>query len=115
MSFNSINFEKIIRVWPELSDFSNDSKEQIEIESKYQSYLARQQDDIVDFKNDEKLIIPNNIDYSKVGSLSNEAVDKLSQINPPTLGAASRIPGITPAAIIALLRHVKRKKNFKVL
>ena len=52
-------------------------------------------------------------DYSKIGSLSNEAVEKLSLIQPPTIGAASRISGITPAAIIALLRYVKNNKNIK--
>jgi len=61
------------------------------------------------------LIIPTNTNYKNVGSLSNEVVEKLSLINPPTLGAASRISGVTPAAIIALLRHVKRNKNRKVV
>ena len=57
--------------------------------------------------------MPNGLDYSKIGSLSNEAVEKLSLIQPPTIGAASRISGITPAAIIALLRYVKNNKNIK--
>ena len=60
------------------------------------------------------LIIPYDTDYTKVGSLSNEVVEKLSDIRPPTLGAASRISGVTPAAIIALLRFVKKLKNNKV-
>ena len=64
-------------------------------------------------KKDEKLILPANLEYSNIGGLSNEVVEKLSIIKPPTLGAASRISGVTPAAIIALLRHVKRKKNHK--
>ena len=115
LSFNNINFEDLIKVWPDLSNISHASKEQIEIESKYRSYLERQQEDIDDFKKDEQLLLPNDIDYSKVGSLSNEVVEKLSTINPPTLGAASRISGVTPAAVIALLRHVKRKRNSKVL
>ena len=55
-----------------------------------------------------------NTDYKKIGSLSNEIVEKLSLIKPPTLGAASRISGVTPAAIIALLKHVKKQKNHKV-
>ena len=67
------------------------------------------------FVKDEELLIPKNINYKKIGSLSNEVVEKLSLIKPPTLGAASRISGVTPAAVIALLRHVKRKKNEKVV
>ena len=96
-----------------MKSIDNFSREQIEIESQYAGYLKRQRDDIVDFKKDEELTLPNHLDYNKVGSLSNEVVEKLSLIKPPTLGAASRISGVTPAAIIALLRHVKRKKNSK--
>ena len=113
LSFNNINFEDLIKVWPDLSNISHTSKEQIEIESKYRSYLERQQEDIDAFKNDEQLLLPNDIDYSKVGSLSNEVVEKLSMINPPTLGAASRISGVTPAALVVLLKYVKRQNNMK--
>ena len=65
----------------------------------------------MDFKKEENLILPKKINFSKVGSLSNEVIEKLTLIQPPTLGAASRISGITPAAIIALLRYVKRSKQ----
>ena len=113
LSFNNICFNDIIKIWPEMSLIKDESREQISIESQYAGYLQRQKDDINDFKKDEKLILPSNIDYSNVGSLSNEIVEKLSLIKPPTLGAASRISGVTPAAIIALLRHVRRQKNYK--
>ena len=89
------------------------TKEQIEIESQYSGYLDRQKEDILDFKKEESLLLPNDLNYNKVGSLSNEIIEKLSKIQPPTLGAASRISGVTPAAIIALLRHVKKQKNNK--
>ena len=113
LSFNNINFKHLIKVWPEFSDILNVSKEQIEIESKYKNYLDRQQNDIDDFKKDENLFLPNDLDYSKIGSLSNEIIEKLTIINPATLGAAARISGVTPAAVIALLRHVKKNKNKK--
>ena len=113
LSFNKINFDMLTRVWPQLSNLNNISKEQLEIESKYKNYLNRQKEDIIDFKKDEKLILPRNLNYKNIASLSNEVVEKLSKINPPTLGAASRISGVTPAAVIALLRHVKRNKNSK--
>ena len=96
-----------------MDQIDNDSREQISIESQYSGYLKRQRDDIDDFKKDEGLMLPHNTDYKNIRSLSNEIVEKLSLIKPPTLGAASRISGITPAAIIALLRHVRRQKNHK--
>ena len=90
---------------------NKDVIEQIEIEAKYAGYLERQRADILDFKKDENLKIPKSINYNKVGSLSNEIVEKLSKIKPPTLGSASRISGVTPAAIIAILRFIKKNRN----
>ena len=90
-----------------------ESREQICIESKYKGYFDRQKEDIKNFKKDEGLFLPGNLNYSKIASLSNEAIEKLSLIQPRTLGAASRISGITPAAIVALLRYVKKDKNIK--
>ena len=71
--------------------------------------MTRQEADIHAFKKDEALSLPANLDYSKIGSLSNEVRERLEQSRPTTLGAASRIPGVTPAAVIALLRHVKKQ------
>ena len=68
---------------------------------------------IDDFKKEEGLTIPKTINFKKVGSLSNEIVEKLSKTRPPTLGAASRISGVTPAAIIAIMRFLKKQKNNK--
>ena len=115
LSFKNICFKDIIKIWPEMISIDEESKEQIMIESQYSGYLKRQKEDINDFKKEEQLTLPKNMDYKVVGSLSNEIVEKLSLVNPPTLGAASRISGVTPAAIIALLRHVKRQKNQKEL
>ena len=97
----------------ELNDFEDDVIEQIEIEAKYAGYLDRQRMDIKDFEKEENLLIPKTTNYKLVGSLSNEIVEKLSKIKPPTLGAASRISGVTPAATIALLRYIKKNKNKK--
>jgi tRNA uridine 5-carboxymethylaminomethyl modification enzyme len=71
--------------------------------------MDRHDADIEAFRKDEELVIPKSLSYADVGSLSNEVRMKLEQARPVTLGAASRIPGVTPAAIVALLRHVKRK------
>ena len=96
-----------------VSDINNLPKEQIQIESTYSSYLARQRADIEDFKREEGLVIPKKTNFKDVGSLSNEIVEKLTKTRPPTLGAASRISGVTPAAIIAIMRFLKKQKNNK--
>ena len=113
LSHNNITFKKLETIWPELKVLGPEIKEQIEIEAIYSSYLERQRADISDFKKEEGLIIPKNINFKNVGSLSNEIVEKLIKIKPPTLGAASRISGVTPAAIIAIMRYLKKQKNNK--
>ena len=113
LAFSNINFTKLEKVWPQIKKLDLETKEQILIEATYAGYLERQRLDIQDFKKDENLRIPKNINYKVVGSLSNEVVEKLTQIKPPTLGSASRISGITPAAIIAILRFIKKTKNKK--
>ena len=111
LSFKNITFSDVNDIWPETEHIKSDIREQIEIESQYAGYLERQREDIIDFKKEEELTLPKNIDYTTIGSLSNEVVEKLILVRPPTLGAASRISGVTPAAIIALLRYVKKQKN----
>ena len=113
LSFKNISFENLYSIWPNLKNIDNEIKEQIEIESHYLGYLDRQKNEISFFKKDENLFFPNNFNFNKVGSLSNEILEKLNKIQPPTIGAASRISGVTPPAIIALLRHVKRKHKKK--
>jgi len=113
LSFSNITFDKLKYVWPEITNIDNDVKEQINIEAQYSSYLKRQRRDIEDFKKDEELKIPHPINYNNVGSLSNEIIEKLSYVNPSTIGAASRISGVTPAAIIAILRYIRKNKNKK--
>ncbi len=113
LSYKNINFNKLEKIWPELALLDKEIKEQIKIESTYSNYLDRQRADIDDFKKEESLVIPKTTNFKEVGSLSNEIVEKLSKINPPTLGAASRISGVTPAAIIAIMRFLKKQKNNK--
>ena len=110
---SNIGFFELEKIWPKIKNIDPVTKEQILIESSYTGYIDKQKNEIEDFKKEEGLKIPKIINYKKVGSLSNEVVEKLTLIKPPTLGAASRIPGITPAAIIAILRHLKKTKNKK--
>ena len=83
----------------------------MEIEAHYAGYLARQQADIDAFRREEALNIPANLDYDRMAGLSNEAREKLKRHGPTTLGAAARIPGVTPATLTILLAHVKRGKS----
>ena len=110
LAYPTISFDQLSDIWPTLKSFRSDIREQVEIDSVYRSYLARQQADIELFKLDEQLQIPDSLDYDIVGSLSNEIRLKLKQAKPITLGAASRIPGVTPAAITAIMTYMKRRQ-----
>ena len=83
-------------------------RDQLAIEATYANYIERQQADIEALRRDEALEISQSVDYSAVGGLSNEVRIKLETVKPRTLGQASRIEGITPGALTALLAHVKR-------
>ena len=109
MRIPEITMEQVMTAWPTLKDVDADIVEQIKIDALYHGYMDRQEADIVAFKKDENLSLPENLDYKLVGSLSTEIRTKLEQVRPTTIGAASRIPGVTPAAIIALMRFIKRK------
>jgi tRNA uridine 5-carboxymethylaminomethyl modification enzyme len=100
---------ELARLWPELADLSPAIAEQLEIEGRYAGYLDRQEADILAFRRDEALDLPAELDYGAIGALSAECRAKLVAIRPVTLGQAGRIPGMTPAALMALLRHVRRR------
>ena len=109
LSQNTVNMQKIREIWPEIKYVSREIDEQLEINSHYKGYLRKQNADILAFKRDENLIIPDNIDYNKFSGLSNEVKSKFNKIRPKTMGQALRIDGITPAAVYILLSHLKRK------
>ena len=104
-----VNMTKIREIWPEIKYYSKEIDEQLEINSHYKGYLKKQKADILAFKRDESLEIPNNIDYDRFSGLSNEVKSKFKKIRPKTMGQALRIDGITPAAVYILLSHLKRK------
>ena len=85
--------------------------EQIEIQVRYAGYLDRQQDDIDRRQRNERMSIANDIDYALVRGLSSEAREKLDQVRPDTIGQASRIPGMTPAAVSLVLLHLKKMRK----
>ena len=104
-----VDMKKIREIWPQIPFFSEEIDEQIEINDHYRGYLKKQKADILAFKRDENLIIPDKIDYDSLSGLSNEVKSKFKSIQPKTMGQALRIDGITPAAVYILLSHVKRK------
>ena len=104
-----VNMSKIREIWPEIPFFDKEIDAQIEINAHYKGYLKKQKADILAFKRDENLIIPDKINYDSLSGLSNEVKTKFKQIKPRTMGQALRIDGITPAAVYILLSHVKRK------
>lgn len=101
----------VLRLWPGLSEISEAILEQLEADSIYAGYIDRQQADIEAFRKDEKMTLPADIDYATVAGLSTEIVQKLSRIRPATLGQASRIEGMTPAAVTAVLLNVKLRSK----
>ena len=104
-----VDMNKIREIWPTVPFFTNDIDEQIEINAHYRGYLKKQKADILAFKRDENLLIPDQVNYDDLSGLSNEVKAKFKLIKPKTMGQALRIDGITPAAVYILLSHVKRK------
>ena len=109
LSQKGVDMKKIREIWPEIPYFEKEIDEQIEINAHYMGYLKKQKADIIAFKRDENLIIPEKVNYDKLSGLSNEVKAKFKEIKPKTMGQALRIDGITPAAVYILLSHVKRK------
>ena len=108
LSRKGVNFSTLRYIWKNIPIASSKSEEQLEINAHYSGYLEKQNADIIAFRKDESLIIPYNIDYSKLSGLSNEVKSKFNLIKPKTLGQALRIDGITPAAVYILLSYVKK-------
>ncbi|MAL11171.1 MAG: tRNA uridine-5-carboxymethylaminomethyl(34) synthesis enzyme MnmG [Maricaulis sp.] len=107
LSYPNLGWEDLTRAWPQLEAVTPDVREQISIEALYSGYLDRQDADILAFRRDENIRLPADLDYSVIGGLSNEVREKLEAARPPTLGAASRIEGVTPGALTAVLAYLK--------
>jgi tRNA uridine 5-carboxymethylaminomethyl modification enzyme len=108
LAYPEITMVRLATIWPELAAVAPDIAEQLEIDARYAGYIDRQSADILAFRRDEALLLPDDLDYAAIGSLSSEIRLKLSAARPATLGAAARISGVTPAALVALLKYVRR-------
>ncbi len=107
LGHRDIGKERVLEIWPEVGQIPQQYLELCRNNSMYESYVRRQEADIEAYRKDENLVFPEGIDFCSVGGLSNEARQALETVKPQTLGQAARIPGITPAATIILLRHVR--------
>jgi tRNA uridine 5-carboxymethylaminomethyl modification enzyme len=113
LRYDHIQFDQLSAIWPDLKAIPSNIVEQLEVEAMYASYLERQKEDILLFKKEEEMPIPEDTDYDTIPSLSNEVRAKLKSVRPATIGAMGRIQGMTPAAIIHLMAHIKKRANDK--
>jgi tRNA uridine 5-carboxymethylaminomethyl modification enzyme len=108
LSLPDVDVGRLAAVWPELGRLRRDVAEQLETEARYASYLPRQEADIAAFRADDALALPRDLDLDTIAGLSSEVRARLREVRPPTLGAAARIPGMTPAALTLLIRHARQ-------
>lgn len=108
LAYPAIKFENLLMIWPELKSIPEEIANILSTEAKYQFYLHRQNEDIKLFRECESIKIPESIDYESIESLSSEVKEKLAQNIPATIGAATRISGVTPAAIVALILYLRK-------
>jgi tRNA uridine 5-carboxymethylaminomethyl modification enzyme len=111
LSYPNVTISDLGRIWPRFSELAPKIAEQIEIDAKYDVYLSRQAADIAAYRRDESFELPNDFDYAALPGLSNEMKQKLQTHRPRTIGHASRIDGVTPAALTLLVAHVRRGKK----
>ncbi len=111
LSYPNVTMSDLKTIWPRFGELNDKLAEQIEIDAKYDVYLSRQAADIAAYRRDESFALPEDFDYAALPGLSNEAKQKLQTHRPRTIGHASRIDGITPAALTLLVAHVKRVRK----
>jgi tRNA uridine 5-carboxymethylaminomethyl modification enzyme len=111
LSYPNIAIVDLAKIWPRFGELAPKIAEQIEIDAKYDVYLSRQAADVAAYRRDESFALPDDFDYAALSGLSNEAKQKLQRHRPRTIGHASRIDGMTPAALTLLVAHVKRSRK----
>ncbi len=109
LAYPGMTLAELARLWPKLNGFAPATLKQVEIDAKYAVYLERQATDVEAYRRDESLMLPGDMDYESVPGLSNECRQKLASARPRTLGQASRLDGMTPAALTLLAAHLRRQ------
>lgn len=110
LSFPDVTLDRFVSARPEITSWSKQVREQVEIDAGYAGYLDRQAADAEALQREEALALPMDLDYAAIGGLSNEVREKLIRVQPMSLGQAGRIEGMTPGALTALLSHVKKPR-----
>jgi tRNA uridine 5-carboxymethylaminomethyl modification enzyme len=108
LGYRTVSWDGLVALWPELGTLEPAVAEQVQIDAQYAGYIERQESDVAAYRRDEALEIPGTLEYAAISGLSNEVREKLMKVAPRTIGQAARIDGVTPAAVILLLRHVRR-------
>ena len=108
LAYPDVDCGVLARIWPEMAPIAPEIAEQLEIEARYAGYLDRQAAEIAAYRRESAVAVPEPLDYGAIGGLSTEAREKLTVARPATLAAAARIPGVTPAALTALMVHLRR-------
>ncbi len=111
LSYPDIQIEDLEPIWPELKALSGQQRQYLKTHATYAGYLERQAKDIESFRRDAGLRMPSDLDYSKIGGLSNEVRQKLMSQRPETLGEASKLEGVTPGALMAVLAFIKKQNR----
>ena len=111
LALEGIRINDILPLWPELAEISQGLHSQLEADYRYAGYIGRQQADIDALRRDEAVSIPAQTDFASVGGLSAESKDILGRFQPETIGHANRLPGLTPAAVVAVLHHIKQQQK----
>ena len=108
LSHPDIVWDQLAAIWPELASTPLDVQDRLVSDARYSVYMDRQERDIAVFKADEDLSLPDGLDYAALSGLSSELTGKLLTVRPATIGHASRIEGMTPAALTLIAAHAKR-------
>jgi tRNA uridine 5-carboxymethylaminomethyl modification enzyme len=111
LSYPNIAITDLAKIWPRFGELNPKIAEQIEIDAKYDVYLSRQAADVAAYRRDESFALPDDLDYAAMQGLSNETKQKLQTHRPRTIGHASKIDGMTPAALTLLVAHMKRGRK----
>lgn len=109
LNVRNVSWNDMAQIFPQINELDEEAREHIEISAIYHGYIDRQKQEIETHLKDENLLIPAWLNFNDIGGLSNEIREKLNRIRPNTIGQASRIEGLTPSALTAILAHLKRK------
>ncbi len=114
LSYPDITWGDLANIWPQMNEIDDSIQKVVDVDARYAVYLDRQERDIKNYNKEQALKIPRNFDFSAVGGLSNEITQKLEAHQPLTLGQATKIDGMTPAALMILIAHIKKSTDKKI-